>query len=181
MKPEFLQKYGVILEGHFLLASGMHSPYYLQMAKAFQYPDVTEVLAKEIVKIIKEKFEPPDFIASPAIGGIIIGYEVARQMGKRFIFFEKNEGEFVLRRNQTINKGEKGVIVEDVITTAMSSLKVKKAVEKLGARVVGITSVINRGNADFPAVFRLSFPTFSPEECPLCKKGIPLEKPGSGK
>jgi orotate phosphoribosyltransferase len=172
-----------LLEGHFLLSSGKHSAQYIQCALLLSRPE----LALEFMEDIAQQFkgEAVDAIVSPAVGGIIVSYEIARLLGKRALFLEREDGRMALRRGFEINKGEKVVVVEDVITTGGSVFEVRDAVEKSGGTVKAFASIVNRSGGRFtPGVpyyscVEMDIPIFQPESCPLCKNGTPLVKPGS--
>ncbi len=174
---------GALLEGHFLLSSGLHSPMYLQCALVLQYPDLaTELCFKLGAQFRTEKF---DFVIAPALGGIIVAQEVAKSLGVRAMFAERVDGKLTLRRGFSISEGEKGLVVEDVITTGGSTKETMRVVTKAGGTVAAVGSLIDRsgGTADFGVPFKalvtLSIDTFQPKDCPLCEKGIPAVKPGS--
>jgi len=174
---------GALLEGHFQLSSGLHSTVYLQCALVLQFPERAEAFGRAIA----EKFprQGIQLVASPAIGGIVIGHEVARALGARFVWTEREAGEMTLRRGFTIAPGEKTLIVEDVITTGGSTRETIEAVRKAGADVVGAASIIDRsgGNADVgvPLSSLASLRVLSVEAgvCDACKLGEPVVKPGS--
>lgn len=175
---------GAYLQGHFRLTSGLHSPEYLQCAKVLQYPDYAERFAREI----HEQFGDlkVDLVCAPAMGGLIIGHEVARAFQVRFIFTERDsEGKMTLRRGFAVTPGERVVIVEDVITTGGSTREVVELLRSLGAEVVAAASIMDRsGGAADVGVPRVALGTlrvqaYQPESCPLCAQGIPLVKPGS--
>ena len=176
---------GALLEGHFLLTSGKHSNIYFQCAKVLQYPDYT----KQICELIAEQFESYEFetVVAPAMGGIIVGYEVARQLNKRFIFTEREDKNMTLRRGFGLSENEKVLVCEDVITTGGSVYEVINIVKSHKAEVVGIGAIVDRsgGNVKFDAplftTLRINAETFTPEECILCRKKIPVIKPGSRK
>lgn len=179
---ELLKESNALLEGHFLLSSGNHSDKYCQCAKLLQYPDKAE----EVIKVITEKLKDVEFdtVVGPAMGGIIVAYELGRQLHKPAIFTERKDGEMCLRRGFEVKKGEKVIISEDVVTTAKSSYETKKVLEDLGAEVVGICCLVDRSvnlDIDLPlySATKIDIEIFKPEECPLCKKGIELVKPGS--
>lgn len=180
---DILKECEAILEGHFLLSSGKHSNRYIQCAKLLQYPDKSEVVLKEVA----EKLRHIDFttVVGPAMGGIVVAYELARQLGKKGIFTERENGEMVLRRGFEIKKGERVIISEDVITTGKSTKEVIKAIEDLGGIVVGIASIVDRTSEDigYPvySAIKLEVESFNSEDCPLCKENIPYIKPGSRK
>lgn len=178
------KKTGAILKGHFKLTSGRHSDTYMQSAKLFIDTKQSEVVCKALAeKLAGEKI---DLVVSPAIGGILMGYEVARQLGVPNIFAERENGEMTLRRGFTIEKGTKVVVVEDVVTTGGSVKEVVKLVQGLGAEVVAVASLVDRsnGNVDFGVKYvnliSMEVVSYEPDECPLCKEGkIELVKPGS--
>ena len=176
-----LEKTEAILKGHFLLSSGLHSDTYIQCSKVLQYPKYAQLLGRKIAKRIN--FEV-DLVASPAIGGIIIGHEVAKALKKPFVFCERNKkGEMELRRNFEINNAEKVLIVEDVVTTGKSTKEVEKVATELGAEVVGYACIVERkrdhGIKTLISLYRIFPKTYEYSNCPLCKRGIPLVKPGS--
>ncbi|MBZ7954269.1 MULTISPECIES: orotate phosphoribosyltransferase [Campylobacter] len=186
------------LEGHFLLSSGKHSQFYLQSAKVLENPTLAEKLCKELTKIIFEHSIEFDSVCSPALGGILAGYELARACNKRFIFTERVNKEMTLRRGFEVKKGEKFIVCEDIITTGGSALESAKIIESLGGIVVGFAALANRGfcavknlntqskdNAKLPSdipLFTLGnfdFEIYDEEKCPLCKQGSKAIKPGS--
>lgn len=176
---------GAILHGHFVLSSGLHSNTYIQCAKIFENPsramNVCELLAN---KIRKELIEPIDLILSPAIGGIIVGYEIGRQLGIRTIFCERVNGKFELRRGFEIKQGEKILLIEDVITTGKSSLEAVKCAEEKGGKVVAEASLIKRNSETklpFPVIslIELNIQNYSEKELPSELKQLPITKPGS--
>jgi|LSQX01.3.fsa_nt_gb orotate phosphoribosyltransferase len=172
-------------EGHFLLTSGRHSGEYIQCARVLQYPRFTETLCYELAK--KFKGEEIDVVAAPAVGGIIIAYEVAKILQTRAIFAERENGKMVFRRGFEIDEDEKVLVVEDVITTGGSVQEVIQAVRAAGGDVRGVGVFVDRsgGKAKFDtrveALLTVTIKTYSPEECPLCREQIPLVKPGSRK
>jgi orotate phosphoribosyltransferase len=176
---------GALREGHFILASGRHSPMFLQKNLVFQFADRTERLCKALAAKIEARFGKPDLIVAPAVGAIIPGYEVARWLGVPSIYVEREEGKFRLRRAFRIQPGAKVVVVEDVITTGGSTREVVQCVEDLGGGVVGVGSLIDRsgGAAAFTvkrvALATVTATTWAPEGCPLCKTGSQAIKPGS--
>ncbi len=180
---KLLKETGALLEGHFLLSSGNHSSYYVQCALLLSFPSAAVEFMRDIADNISEG--DIDTIASPAIGGIVVAYEVARLIGKRAIFLEREHGDMRLRRGFTIRKGERVHIVEDVITTGGSVLEIKDVIEKSGGLVSGFSSIINRSGDRFrvkePFYFcvEMTLPVYPPDTCPLCKEGLPLVKPGS--
>ena len=176
---------GALLEGHFQLSSGLHSTVYLQCALVLQFPENAEAFGKAIA----EKFQGQgiQLVASPAIGGIVIGHEVARALGARFVWTEREAGQMTLRRGFTITPGEKTLIVEDVITTGGSTRETIDAVRRAGADVVGAASIIDRsaGSADvgvpLSSLASLRVLSVEPSACDACKLGEPVVKPGSRK
>jgi orotate phosphoribosyltransferase len=184
---EIFLKADAFLEGHFLLSSGLHSPYYLQCARVLQYPNYAETLCSELARRIKELGIEFDLVIAPAIGGIIVSYETARHLGVRGIFAERVDGKLTLRRGFEIKKGERAVVVEDVVTTGKSTRETIEVVKEHGGEVVAVGSLVDRsgGKADFGGIpfttlWRLEVPVYQPESCPLCREGkLPLVKPGS--
>ncbi len=181
MIVELLKETEALLEGHFLLSSGKHSNRYVQCAKLLQYPDKAE----KAVNVIAEKLKDVDFdiVVGPAMGGIVVSYEIGRQTKKPAIFAERVDGKMTLRRGFKVEKGQKILIGEDVITTGKSSLETIEAIEELGGEVVGVACLVDRSDGKFQyPIFsgtKLKIDTYDENECPLCKKGIPYEKPGS--
>jgi orotate phosphoribosyltransferase len=185
---EVIQKFretGALLEGHFVLSSGLHSTVYLQCALVLQHPREAE----ELGRAIAEQFETQNVqtVASPAIGGLIIGHEVARALGARFIWTERENGVMVLRRGFSVSPGERVLVVEDVVTTGGSTRETVAALQADGARVVGAASIIDRssGKAEVGApriaLATLDVPAVDPSVCEACKRGEPAIKPGSRK
>ena len=183
------RKKRALLEGHFILSSGLHSDQYLQSALVLQDPKA----AQELGKLIADQFPGQvDVVISPALGGLIIEHEVARAKGCRAIFCEKDEqGKPILRRGFQLCPKESALVVEDVITTGLSTMEVLSFVEKAKANLIGIGSLVSRSkagmekllkyNKPITALLNLEIQQWDPKECPLCKKGIPAEKPGSRK
>ncbi|MEP6849163.1 MAG: orotate phosphoribosyltransferase [Acidobacteriota bacterium] len=172
-----------LLDGHFVLSSGLHSGQYLQCARALQFP----ADAAEFGRVIAEQFAGKDIetVASPAIGGLIIGYATAAALNIRFIWTERENGLMTLRRGFSLREGERMLVVEDVITTGGSTRECIDALEKNGGEVVAAASIIDRSNgmADVgvPRIFLagLDVPTYPPDDCPLCERGDEALKPGS--
>lgn len=180
---DLLIQTGAILEGHFLLSSGKHSDKYVQCAKLLQYPDKAEIVIKTIVEKIKDL--DIDVVVGPAMGGIIVSYEIARQLGKPSLFTEREDNIMKLRRGFEIEKGQKVLIAEDVITTGKSSYETIEVIESLGGKVIGIAAIIDRTfeNINLPlySALKLDATAYDANECPLCKAGLELVKPGSRK
>lgn len=180
---EILYKRKAIMKGHFLLSSGLHSDTYIQCAQVSQYPEDNQFLAEKIAKLFSDK--EIDLVVGPAVGGIIIAYEVAKVLGVRNIFSERESGVLTFRRSFSIEKGERVLIVEDVITTAGTVRELKDLVISYGGDVVGISSIVNRGDVrevdgiPVRSLVYLTLSTYSPEDCPLCRENIPIVKPGS--
>lgn len=174
---------GALLEGHFILSSGLHSPKYLQCALALQFP----ADAAEYGRAIAEHFLDAgiETVASPAIGGLVIGYATAAAMNVRFLWTERQNGEMMLRRGFTLKRGERILVVEDVITTGGSTRECIAALEANGGHVVAAASIIDRSNgaADVGVprieLARLDVPSYQPDSCPMCEQGIEAVKPGS--
>jgi len=189
---------GAFLQGHFLLSSGKHSEFYLQSAKVLENPKTAELLAKELAKQINNFGLQIDTVCSPALGGILAGYELARALDARFIFTERVNGIMSLRRGFEISQGERIIVCEDIITTGGSALESAKVISRLGADVLAFAGLANRGicarvgglqkskqEAKLPtdkplfALADFEFEIYEPENCPLCKDGSTAIKPGS--
>ncbi|MFN7998499.1 MAG: orotate phosphoribosyltransferase [Bryobacteraceae bacterium] len=184
---ELFRSTGAYLNGHFRLTSGLHSPEYLQCALVLQYPqhaaELGGLLADELRNLNPES---PSVVVSPALGGLIIGHEVARALGARFLFTERDaNGKMTLRRGFAVGPGEAAVVVEDVITTGGSTHDVVTVLQAAGARVLAAGSIVDRsgGQADVGvprvALATLTVQAYDPAECPLCAQGLPVVKPGS--
>ncbi len=184
---ELFRSTGAYLAGHFRLTSGLHSPAYLQCALVLQYPNHAERLGRGLADALRAIApEPVGLVAAPALGGLIIGHEVARTLGTRFLFTERDAtGKMTLRRGFGVTPGEAALIVEDVMTTGGSTRDVIDVLKAAGARPLAAGSIIDRsgGRADVGiprvALATLEVPTHPPESCPLCAQGIPMSKPGS--
>jgi orotate phosphoribosyltransferase len=187
-----------LLKGHFKLSSGKHSEYYLQSARVLENPAVAEEIMKELAKEIQKSGIKIDAVCSPAIGGLLAGYELARALGVRFIFTERVNGVMTLRRGFEVKNSEKFLICEDIITTGGSALEAATKIEENGGEVVGFAAIANRGlckrtgseikaknecklPADLPlfALGDFVFETYEADECPMCKAGSEAIKPGS--
>ncbi|TCK03991.1 orotate phosphoribosyltransferase [Phorcysia thermohydrogeniphila] len=183
---EIFLKTDAFLEGHFLLSSGLHSPYYLQCAKVLQYPEYAEELCRELARRINELGVEYDLVIAPALGGVIVSYETSRHLKVRGIFVERVDGKLTLRRGFEIKEGERAVVVEDVVTTGKSTRETIEVVKQHGGEVVAVGSLVDRSGGKvnfgvpFVTLWRLEVPVYEPDSCPLCKEGkIPLVKPGS--
>jgi orotate phosphoribosyltransferase len=176
-----LKETGALLEGHFLLSSGRHSDRYVQCARLLQYPD----RAARVLAVAAEQFRPVpfDLVVGPAMGGIIVAYELARQLGKPGIFVERENGVMSLRRGFAIAEGTRCIISEDVVTTGKSSEETAQVIREAGGEVVGIACIVNRSAELIPhpvwSAIRLTIESWPADNCPLCKQGIPWVKPGS--
>ena len=183
---DIFRKRNAILEGHFKLSSGLHSGKYIQCAKVLEHPDSAEVLCNTLA----ERFKDDDIsvVIGPAMGGIVVAYELARQLGVRNIFSERNaDNEMIFKRGFEILEGENCIICEDVVTTGKSTKEVIELVKKYGGNLVACASLVDRtaGTVDLGVRFESLLPveveTFKPEACPLCKDGKELVQPGSRK
>ena len=189
---------GAYLKGHFLLSSGNHSQFYLQSAKVLENPELASKLANELFSLIKSANIDFDSVCSPALGGILAGYELARAGKKRFIFTERVDSKMTLRRGFEVKKDEKFMICEDIITTGGSALESAKIIKELGGNIVGYAALASRGfcaiygdnkpskpsaklpsNKPFFALGNFDFEMYSPDACPLCANGDKAIKPGS--
>jgi orotate phosphoribosyltransferase len=185
---DLFEQTGAYLQGHFRLSSGLHSSGYLQSALVLQFPRPAELLGRKLAEALSgwTKRTAIGSVISPALGGLIIGYEVARALGVRFLFTERDaDRKMSLRRGFTVTPGEKIIVIEDVITTGGSTREVIDVVRALGGKAVAAGSIIDRsgGAADVGiprvALETLSVPVWEPEQCPLCLRGEPVTKPGS--
>jgi orotate phosphoribosyltransferase len=182
---DIFRKKEAYLEGHFLLSSGLHSQNYMQCAKILQFPEIAADLGRRIHQELRDTAPSVDLVLSPALGGVIIGHEVAHSFNVPFIFCEREEKEFKLRRGFEIKPGQNVVVVEDVVTTGLSTKETIAVAEKEGAKIVGVGSIVDRSAKPigFPAIYvsllKLPLDQFRAEECPLCAKNVPLVKPGS--
>jgi orotate phosphoribosyltransferase len=182
---ELFETHGALLTGHFKLSSGLHSEKYLQCALILQHPNVAEKLSKELAKkFSKDKI---DVVVGPALGGITLAYEMARAIGARGLFTERQEGSMVLRRGFSIEKGENVLVVEDVVTTGGSTKDVIEVMRSLGGKIIGVGSIVDRSNevidfgVPFQSLAKVKVNTFEEKNCALCKNNIPVTKPGSRK
>ena len=179
-----LKKTNALLEGHFILSSGLHSAQYVQCAKLLSYPKLSEKFIKSLASKIKKKIKKIDIVLSPAMGGIIIGYEIGKLLGKETIFCERVNKKFTLRRGFFIKKNSKVLIVEDVITTGKSSLECVKLIKKYNAKLVGFACLIDRSSKikiknRIISQVKLKIPTYNKKNIPSYIKEIPVTKPGS--
>lgn len=179
-----LRESGAFLEGHFLLSSGLHSPAYVQCALLLQEPGRAGLVCSGLADIWRE--ERPDVVVGPALGGILVAYELARSLGARALFTEREEGVMTFRRGFTLTEGEKVLVAEDIVTTGKSAKEAVEAVRKAGGDVIGVAAIGDRNGGNpfdvpFRALINLEFPTYQAEDCPLCAEvGAPV-KPGSRK
>jgi orotate phosphoribosyltransferase len=180
---DLFRQAGALLEGHFKLSSGLHSDRYLQSALVLQYPDFAEQMGRTLAARLEHL--QPTVILSPALGGIIIGQEVGRAMQVRSIFAERQDGKLTLRRGFALSPSDRVVVVEDVITTGLSTRETIETAHATGAQVLGAAAIIDRGsdasrlNVPLQALVRMEVPAYPPESCPMCAKGQPVVKPGS--
>lgn len=205
---KILKETGALLEGHFILSSGLHSPNYVQCAKVFEYPKHGEKIGKLLAAKIKKELSKQKskqskqevesnnddlectVVIGPALGGVVVAYEVGKFLGSRSMFTEREENIMKLRRGFELTEKDKVIIVEDVVTTGKSTIEVMEVVRNFGAKVIGFASIINRSGKDNPFahlglpyvwLVKFDFPTYEPENCVLCKSGTPAVKPGSRK
>ena len=180
---DLFRRVGALLEGHFRLTSGLHSPGYLQCALVLQHPRDAEVCGASLADLVREL--APTVVLSPALGGIVIGQEVARALGVRAIFAERQEGVLTLRRGFSLDSADRVLVVEDVVTTGGSTRETIDVARAAGAQVVAAGAIIDRsgGRRDLSVTFHalavVSLPTYPPEACPMCARGEPVVKPGS--
>jgi len=175
---------GALLDGHFKLSSGLHSPRYLQCALYLAEPARAEAAGRQLAARLRSC--SVKVVVSPALGGVVIGHEVARALGVPFLFTERADGAMQLRRGFTIDPGARALVVEDVVTTGGSTREVMDVVRERGGTVVGVGAIVNRSGKEnpfaplpFTALLEVEVPTYPPDACPLCRAGEPLVKPGS--
>ena len=173
---------GALRTGHFLLSSGLHSGQYVQCALVLRRPAVASRLGRELARRLRGA--PIDAVASPAVGGILVGHEVARALKVEHIFAEREGGRMAFRRGFHPKRGARYLVVEDVVTTGGSTREVMDAVRRAGGRIAGVAALVARGSgyswqAPFHALLALTIPSYQAERCPLCREGLPLESPGS--
>ncbi len=183
---DILRKTNALLEGHFVLSSGLHSSKYIQCAKLLSFPHIAEKICKSLAYKIKKKFKKIDLILAPAMGGIIIGYEIGKLLKKETIFCERVQGKFTLRRGFKIKKKSNVLIIEDVITTGKSSMECVKLIEKSKAKLIGFATIIDRSTKKKLKIkkkiishLKINVPTFSRSKLPKNLKKIPITTPGS--
>ena len=183
---DILKKTNALVEGHFILSSGLHSPKYIQCAKLLSYPFIANKICNSLAKKINNKFKSIDLILAPAMGGVIIGYEIGKILKKETIFCERVNGKFTLRRGFHINKNAKVLIIEDVITTGKSSLECVKLITKSKAKLIGFASIIDRSTKKTLKIkkniishMKIQVPTYKKNELPVSLKNTPITVPGS--
>lgn len=180
---DVFKKTGALLEGHFKLTSGRHSNTYFQCAKVLQYPEHLTTICKRIADNFADK--NVETVISPAIGGIVVGTEVGRQLGVKTIFAERKDGGMMIRRGFRLEPKERVLVIEDVITTGGSVAEVIELIKLSGATLVGVGSVVDRSNGrvkladDHFSVLSMEVVSYTPEDCPLCKEGVTIDAPGS--
>ena len=181
-----LKKTDALLEGHFVLSSGLHSSKYIQCAKLLSFPDKAQSICKSLANKIKKNFKKIDLILAPAMGGVVIGYEIGKLLKIETIFCERVNGKFTLRRGFSIRKNSKVLIIEDVITTGKSSLECVQLIKKSKASLVGFSSIIDRSTKKTLKIkqkiishLKIDVPTYKPNQLPKELKVIPVTKPGS--
>jgi len=180
---EVFRNTGAFLEGHFILSSGLHSPNYMQCAKVLQYPEHGEKFARTLAAKLEQL--KPTVVLAPALGGILVGYELARALRVRSIFAERVEGKMSLRRGQELSKGDRVVLCEDVVTTGKSIKEVEALCLEVGAEVVAMAAIVDRSGGKWAlskpltSLLSMELVTHDPDNCPLCKAGSPAVKPGS--
>ena len=183
---DILRKTNALLEGHFILSSGLHSSKYIQCAKLLSYPYIADKICKSLAKKIKKNFKKIDLILAPAIGGIIIGYEIGRILKKETIFCERVKGKFTLRRGFKIDRDSKVLVIEDVITTGKSSMECVKLIRSSKALPVGFATIIDRSSKKKLKIkkkivshLKINVPTYKKSKIPKSLKSIPITTPGS--
>jgi orotate phosphoribosyltransferase len=186
---DLFRKSGALLDGHFRLSSGLHSPGYLQCALVLQQPASAEMLGRAIAE--RTRGWRPTAVLSPALGGVVIGHEVGRALGVRALFAERQDGELMLRRGFVLGERDRVLVIEDVLTTGKSTRETIQVARAAGAQIAGAASIVDRSDAatgsaraddfgvPFAALLDIALPTFEPDKCPLCAQGIPVVKPGS--
>jgi len=183
---DILKKTNALIEGHFILSSGLHSPKYIQCAKLLSFPHLAKDICFSLAKKIKKNFKAIDLILAPAMGGVIIGYEIGKLLKKETIFCERVDGKFKLRRGFHIKRGSRVIIIEDVITTGKSSLECVKLITNAGAKILGFASIIDRSTKKTLKIkkniishLKIEVPTFKKNNLPESLKNTPITVPGS--
>ena len=183
---DILKKTNALIEGHFVLSSGLHSPKYIQCAKLLSFPHIAKDICSSLANKIKKNFKSVDLILAPAMGGVIIGYEIGRLLKKETIFCERVDGKFTLRRGFHIKKDSKVIIIEDVITTGKSSLECVKLITNAGAKLIGFASIIDRSTKKTLRIkkniishIKIDIPTFKKNMLPETLKKTVITVPGS--
>lgn len=180
---DLFRRSGALLEGHFRLSSGLHSTGYLQCALVLQHPSDAEALGRAVAARVRHL--GPTAVLSPALGGVVIGHEVGRALGVRAMFAERRDGVLTLGRGFMVAETDRVLVVEDVLTTGGSTRETMQVATSAGGRVVGAASVVDRSggavrfDVPFEALLDVELPTYQPDACPLCLKGLPVVKPGS--
>jgi orotate phosphoribosyltransferase len=181
---DLFRRSGALLEGHFRLTSGLHSPGYLQCALVLQHPPHAEALGAALAA--RTRGLRPTVVMSPALGGVVIGHEVGRGLGVRAIFAERRDGGLTLRRGFMLAENDRVLVVEDVLTTGGSTRETMQVARAAGAQVVGAAAIVDRSAASrldigvpFASLLSVDLPTYEPDKCPLCARGLPVVKPGS--
>src|SRR3954468_18535227 len=180
---DVFRRSGALLDGHFRLSSGLHSPGYLQCALVLANPQHAETLGRAIADLMRE--HRPTVVLSPALGGVVIGHEVGRALGVRAMFAERQDGELTLRRGFMLSESDRVLVVEDVLTTGGSTRETMQVATAEGGRVVGTAAIVDRSggtakfDVPFAALLKVDLPTYEPDRCPLCAQGMPVTKPGS--
>jgi orotate phosphoribosyltransferase len=182
---DLFRRSGALLEGHFRLTSGLHSPGYLQCALVLQHPPHADALGRAIAERTRDL--RATLVLSPALGGVVIGHEVARALGVRALFAERQDGALTLRRGFIIGESDRVLVVEDVLTTGGSTRETMQVAKAAGGQVVGAASIVDRGGGGgaarfevpFAALLEIALPTYEPDTCPLCAQGLSVIKPGS--
>jgi orotate phosphoribosyltransferase len=181
---DLFRRSGALLEGHFRLTSGLHSPGYLQCALVLQHPPQAEALGRAIAGRVQDL--RPTVVLSPALGGVVIGHEAGRALGVRAIFCERQEGRLALRRGFTLDATDRVLVVEDVMTTGGSTRETIEVARAAGGQVVGTASIVDRSpsgslqfDVPFVSLLRIDLPTYEQDQCPLCAQGVAVVKPGS--
>ncbi|MDR7419957.1 MAG: orotate phosphoribosyltransferase [Armatimonadota bacterium] len=186
MTTDWLERFkrlGAVREGHFLLTSGLHSPVYVQCAQILQYPDEAAALGLALAARLRDA--RPQVVIGPALGAVLVAHEVARALGVRALFAERADGRLALRRGFSLERGERVAVVEDVVTTGLTTQELVALVGEAGAHVVAVGALIDRSGARWPLelplrpLLTLDLPVYSAEACPLCRDGLPVVKPGS--